>query len=898
MLQVLGWLLCASLGTDEELFRRELQPLLSQSCLECHGAARSKGGLRLDDPKQWADLVVPGHPEKSELYQRLTSTDEHERMPQGAAAWSAEQIAAVAHWIEAGARVPADLSDSAGATHWAYRAPQRHPLPTVQRGDWVRDPIDAFVLAALEARGLEPAPPADWDALLRRVALDLTGLPPPDSARALPRGDPRAYEQFVDSLLASPHYGERMALGWLDLARYADTHGYEKDDRRTLWPWRDWVIQAFQSDLPYDQFTIEQLAGDLLPNPTPAQRVATGFHRNTLINQEGGTDAEEFRYAAVVDRVHTTATVWLGSTLACAQCHNHKFDPFSQRDYYRFFAFFNSTQDTGNSAEPLLRVGSAEQLAAWEKLQRAVPEREAALSAALEAHPARLAIASSALAEHGAQVELDQQGGVRVRGPNAQREEYTSLHEMPVGRHAFLALRLPLGRAANGNWALSDVRLYRGTQAVALRVQQASRVQGNGDFRAELVLDGLAESAWAPGSQPATLWLELLEPIETNALETWQMELDCTSVWAQHNLGGWSLYTSSAAPPLGPLLDPILAHDKTQLEALEQALPQTMVLAELPTARPTHRHERGAYLDKAELVMPDTPQHLPALPADAPRNRLGLARWLVSRENPLTARVAVNRVWEQIFGRGLVASSEDFGTRGDAPTHPELLDTLAVEWMDAGWSFRWLLRRIVLSNTYRQAAVQTPLSRERDAQARWLSYSPRSRYPAEILRDQALAVSGLLDPKLGGPSVFPYQPEGVWNLVYSGDSWQISSGSDRYRRGIYTFWKRSSHYASFQLFDAPSREQLCTRRSNSNTPLQALALLNDPAFTECARALAQWMGTASPLPETQVTRAFEKVLGRLPEPQELQWLTALHQERGAFACANVLLNLDEFLCRP
>lgn len=894
---LLGWM-AHGMPVDER-FAREVEPVLRQACLECHGDKKAKGGLRLDTAEGLASVVQPGRPLESELYRRLISDEEDERMPQAAERLPAESIAAIARWIEAGAQ--AELQSAAGeSSHWAYRAPRRHAPGAVKNAAWVRDPLDAFVLAKLEQRGLRPAAPADLDTLLRRAALDLTGLPPPREWLFQDPADPEQYyRQRVEELLSSKHCAERMALGWLDLARFADTHGYEKDDRRTLWPWRDWVIAAFAADMPYDQFTIEQLAGDLLPEATREQKIATGFHRNTLTNQEGGTDPEEFRFAAVVDRVHTTATVWLGSTLACAQCHNHKFDPFSQRDYWRFFAIFNSSVDTGNSPHPLLRAGPSEQVAELEELERTLAEREAQAMEALRGLPAQPAPALRGSAPEGLRVQVSESGSAHVEGEDPASASMQSVHRMEPGRIAALRVSIDPTRAQNRNWALGELRVLRAGSPLKLRALFATREQENGDFRLVNALDGDRNTAWAVGAGRAphvhAAWLALDAPLELTQSEEWTLELDCLTVWQHHNVVEWSLARSETVPehPRASFLT-----EQRRLDELRAGLPMTMVMQELAQPRVTHRHEKGAYLSPAETVTPGTPGILPPLPAGVPANRLSLARWLVSRENPLTARVAVNRVWEQLFGRGLVATSEDFGTRGDAPTHPELLDTLAVDWMEDGWSFRRLLRRLVLSATYRQGVHLSAAAQELDPTNQLLSRSPRSRLPIEILRDQALALSGTLDERIGGPSVFPYQPEGVWNLVYSGDAWVRSEqGHDR-RRGLYTFWKRSSHYATFQLFDAPSREQICTRRSSSNTPLQALALLNDPAFTDCARALAARIDAAGTQAPAAVLAQFERALARRATESERRALEELHRRRGSFAVANVILNLDELLCRP
>jgi cytochrome c553 len=726
-------------------FARDIQPIFAAKCVSCHGPKKHKGDLRLDSLERALEgspggkVIVRGDANASDLYQRLITADAMDRMPQKEPALPAAEIELIRRWIDGdAAAAPSAPSAPAKRVHWAYVAPVEPPTPDVKNRAWIRNPIDRFVLARLEKEGLAPSPEAPKGKLLRRVSLDLTGIPPTAAELdAFERdADRDAYERAVDRLLASKRYAERMAQGWLDLARYADTNGYEKDGRRSLWPWRDWVIDAFDCDMPFEQFTVEQLAGDLLPDATLAAKVATGFHRNTLVNQEGGTDPEEFRFAAVVDRVNTTAAVWLGTTLACAQCHDHKYDPFPQKDYYRFAAFFDSTADVGNATAPEVRVPTAEQAR-----ELAAREEEAARS---------LSMLASAYSDGGT-------------GP---------------------VLRV-LAAVAGGKQARRD------------------------EFLA--------------------------------------------------------------------------------------SIPTTMVLEELREPRATHVAIKGNFRNPGEAVARGVPGVLPDLPPDAPRNRLGLARWLASPANPLTARVVVNRAWERLFGRGLVATSEDFGVRGDPPSHPELLDWLALDFLASGGSFKSLARRIVTSATYRQDSRATPELLERDREDRLLARAPRVRLEVETLRDAALAIGGILVEKVGGPSVFPPQPEGVFGSVYSDDAWKTSSGGDAHRRGLYTFWKRSAPYATFAIFDAPSRELVCTRRPRTDTPLQALATLNDPVFVECATALARRMeAEGGSSPESRVRYGFRLCTGRSPEPAEAAVLVDLGNLDRA---ASVLLNLDETLTR-
>jgi cytochrome c553 len=737
LLFALVWIRCPAQEPD---FVRDIQPILRESCWSCHGEKKQKGSLRLDSKElalkggSSGPLLKPGKSSESYLLARLRGEGDEPRMPAKAPALSSAQIALIAAWIDAGAVWP-DSASVAHATlkrHWAYSKPVRPIVPVPLETAWVRNPIDAFVLVRLEQKRLSHAAEATREQLLRRLSLDLIGLPPtPEEVAAfLADQAPDAYERQVDRLLASPHYGERWAQRWLDLARYADTDGFNFDQPRVMWPWRDWVIRALNADMPFDRFTIEQLAGDLLPEATIDQRIATGFHRNTMHNTEGGVDPEEARWETLLDRTGTTASVWMGSTLACAQCHNHKYDPFTQRDFYAFLAYF----------------------------------------------------------DHADEVEL------------------------PVSA-------LMEGREAKAGKDGKDAKKGKSKDAVLT----------------------------------------------------------------------------------------------------------SLVFAEKPTGEPqTHLRIRGAYVAKGDLVTAATPGFLPAPKPGLPHNRLGLARWLVDPDHPLTARVTVNRAWETFFGRGLVATSEDFGTQGEPPSHPELLDWLAVELVDRGWSMKALHRLIVTSATYRQASTVTPALLERDPANRLLARAPRYRLDAELVRDNALTISGLLTPAIGGPSVFPPAPKDLGRMNTNKESipWQTSPGPDRYRRGMYTFWRRTAPYASFANFDAPSREFCTLRRPRSNTPMQALSGLNDPAFWEAAQALGRIMaGDPGPTPAERLGVGFRRCTARVPTTTELAALisaftrerSALTQDAKAVAeicglagdvdraaytmLANVLLNLDETLTR-
>jgi hypothetical protein len=719
-------------------FDRQIRPILSENCFTCHGPdeQQRKAKLRLDTRdgaigalRGGRHAIVPGKLAESELLARIASEDEAERMPPAKTKkrLTPQQIELVRAWIAQGAPY---------TQHWAFIPPSRSELPALKTNGWTRNGIDHLILARLQKDGLHLSRQAKRSALIRRVTLDLTGLPPtPQEVEAFlidPAID--AYEKVVDRLLASPHYGERMAVDWLDAARFADTHGYHIDAGRDMTRWREWVINAFNTNMPFDRFTIEQLAGDLLPNPTAAQRIASGFHRNHMINFEGGAIPDEYRNAYIVDRVNTTATVWLGLTLNCCQCHDHKYDPFTQKEFYQIYAFFHNVPENGldgakGNAAPLLKVPNMKQQHALETLDRQIKEAEAKHKSA----------------------------------PEAKQE-----------------------------------------------------------------LDKLRKAR----------------------------------------------------------------------SALEAQLPSTMVMQEMPKPRDTFVLIRGEYNKKGEKVHAALPAALPPLAKGEPLNRLGFAHWLVARQQPLTSRVIVNRLWQTFFGTGLVKTVEDFGAQGEQPSHPELLDWLAAEFMDptpaplgSGGKQRWdvkhLVRLIVTSGTYRQSSVVQKELWARDPENRLLARGPRLRLQAEFIRDQALAISGLLNPEIGGASVSPYQPAGLWQeLASRGDSknWSAqffvqSHGKDLYRRTMYTFWKRTSPPPQLVTFDAPDREVCTVRRSRTNTPLQALVLMNDPTYVEAARKLAERMMHRAKTPEERLAFAFRLATARKPNAQEVAVLTQVLQRQ-------------------
>jgi mono/diheme cytochrome c family protein len=812
-------------------FRRDVEPLFQKHCMRCHGPEKRKGGLLLATRKEallptdtGEAAIVPGQSKKSELIRRLVSMDPDLRMPPAGDRLGAEQVKLISDWIDQGASWPEQTVTS----HWAYVKPVRPSLPEVENSGWAKNPIDHFILARLDKEGVTPSPATDRERLIRRVYLDLIGLPPSiaqvDAFVADNRPD--AYERVVDELLASPKYGERWARHWLDLARYADSNGFQRDGFRTVWPYRDWVVNAFNSGMPFDQFTIEQLAGDLLPEATVTQKIATGFNRCTTVNVEAGTDPEEGRVNAVFDRVNTTATVWLGTTITCAQCHNHKYDPFTQVDYYGLFAYFNNTKSeileknktTREFIGPMMTMPLDPKVDARRKELQA---RREALAPVLKKHLAK-------------QTDWEKE----CRANKAQ------LQKLPANIRKIIA------------------------------VAEAKRTVKQKDD----ISNHFAEQ------QP-----------EFKKILIAEAEID------------------------------------QELKALESAT--TLVMAEMSGARPAFVLKRGNFLDRGLPVKAGVPAGLNPPGKDAPANRLGLARWIVSGDNPLVARVTVNRWWAEIFGRGLVATLEDFGSQGDRPTHPELLDWLAVEFMEgskSAWSMKHIHRLIVTSATYQQSSRVTPDLLKRDPENKLYARGARFRLDAEMIRDNALAASGLLSGKMGGPPVFPPQPANLWSVTGNVDNtYRTSQGEDRYRRGLYTIWRRSSPYASFVAFDAPDRAACVVKRPRTNTPLQALTLLNDPAYVEAAVALGRRMAADDPARSisARIQYGFRLCLVRQPTAREAELLQKVYEQslaryqadpksaravlQGAlpdnnldpvqwaawFQVASVLLNLDETITK-
>ncbi len=1166
----LGWLLTLTLclsgagrllaAAEKPDFNRDVRPILSRHCLKCHGPDETarQGGVRLDvrdsallAAESGATIVVPGRPADSELMRRIESSDPDVVMPPPSThmVLTAAQQVTLKNWIAAGAPY---------APHWAFVAPQQAPLPQVQRADWPRNAIDWFVLAELERQNLAPSPEADRYALARRAALDLIGLPPsPEVADALVLDQSAdAYEQYIDRLLASPQYGERWAREWLDLARYADTNGYEKDRPRSVWPYRDWVIRALNADLPFDQFTVEQLAGDMLPQATTEQRIATGFHRNTMLNEEGGIDPLEFRFHAMTDRLATTGAVWLGLTVGCAQCHTHKYDPLTHTDYYRLLAFLN------NADEPEMEVTAEAVLARRAEIEAQIARREQDLPQrfppldAWKWHTPHVIEASSA---QGAALTIEADETLVVSGLSPETDTYTVVVETPQSEISGIQIEALTdtalgnagpGRTTHGNFVITELQVDQKSDSgrgEPLRFQAAMADFAQDKFPAQHAIDGKPETGWAihgpgPWNVPRTLTVRFGKRVRSEGSSRWTIRLE---QWfgAQHTLGkfrvrlgsvsdtrpvrvrqqahfdqkfgewqtdlqqravpwkvaaprswkttlprlellddaslltsgdltkrdvfdltfgpelngatairiealpderlprrgpgavfyegsrgdfflseiqwlpgggpavpwagaahsfanthhtsaaaiddnpltGWSIdggqgrshvavfrfaaplqaadehvlrmiferyyaaalgrfrvsYTTASVPADTALaadlesncsipaversremqeqllrefcrVAPELADERAAIEQLRKQLPAAptaLVFQERPrdNPRPTSRHHRGEFLQPKEAVVAGVPSFLHSLNETSARNRLEFARWLVDPRNPLVGRVTINRHWSTFFGRGIVRTSEDFGYQGELPTHPQLLDWLAVEFIRRDWSVKELHRLIVTSATYRQSSRVTPELLQTDPQNRWLARGPRVRLDAEFIRDSVLEVAGLLSDKELGPSVYPPQPASVTTEgSYGKLSWDVSTGEDRYRRGLYTFAKRTAPYAMFTTFDAPSGEACVPRREASNTPLQALTLLNDAVFMEAAQTLGRQAMSAGSDRREQLRQLFRRVVVRPPTEDELTLLVSfldaqlLRNPDAAVAwtaTARALLNLDETITK-
>ena len=985
-------------------FVRDVQPILVKSCQGCHGEKSQQAGLRLDANAMALKAIVPGKSADSTLYQRVAGLGDQARMPMGGKALPADQIAILKRWIDEGAAWPeaASIAGAAVRKHWAFVAPVRAPLPSPKNAAWARTPLDRFILARLEQENLKPSAMAAKATLLRRASLDLTGLPPAIDAidAFLKDTSPRAYEKVVDRLLASPHYGERWGRHWLDAARYADSDGFEKDKQRAVWFYRDWVINALNRDLPYNKFIIEQLAGDLLPNATQEQKVATGFLRNSMINEEGGVDPEQFRMESMFDRMEAIGKGMLGVTIQCAQCHNHKFDPITQEEYYKIFAFLN------NSSEGSLAVYAPEDEMQRANLFRKIREIENDLQHRTPDWKTRMAKWEASLKNNQPEwivpaVAIDDistggqkyipypDGSVLAAGyaPTKFKVKFTIKTKDTNIRAFRLELmndqNLPMGgpgRSPKGTGALTEFEVEVAPASDPTKIRQIKIASASADINlpeheldamyfdkttrrrvtgpVDYAIDHDDDTAWGidagPGlrNQPRKAVFVLAEPIgDANGAVINVYLSQKAGGWnsddnQNHNLGRTRLAYVAAegakADPLPAAVRAVLASAQRspqqdqlvfnywrttvpeweeanrQIDELWRQHPDSesqLVLNERDDVRKTTMLIRGDFLKPGKAVEPGVPAFLNPLPPNAPRNRLTFAQWLVDRQAPTTARSIVNRVWQAYFGTGLVATSEDLGKQSDTPSHPELLDWLAVDFMEQGWSLKKLHKQIVMSATYMQSSQVTPELLEKDPNNRLLARAPRLRVEAEIVRDIALASSGLLNPRVGGPSVYPPSPEFLYQppVSYGPKIWKEEKGLARYRRAMYTFSYRSVPYPALQTFDAPNGDTSCVRRSRSNTPLQALTTLNEPLFIETARALAQTtMREGGKTDGERLSYAFRRVLTRTPEPKESTELLSLlgHQKAryagaGAHlgevqawtAVARVLLNLDEAITK-
>ena len=864
-------------------FNTQVKPILNKKCIACHGGVKREADFSLlfrqealAKAESGKTVIVPGDPDHSEFVQRITSTDPEVRMPYKKDPLTTDEIEILKRWIREGAP---------WGDHWAYLKVEEQEISATDRND-----IDYFIDEKLKENDLNRSQPASKATLLRRVSLDITGLPPSPSIRSWFLNSEKAtYEKLVDTLLASPQYGEHWASVWMDLARYADTKGYERDDSRNIWRYRDWLIQSFNQDMPYDSFLIQQLAGDLLPNPSDAQYIATAFHRNTMTNDEGGTENEEFRTAAVLDRVNTTWEALMGTTFACVQCHTHPYDPFRHEEYYKFTAFFNNTRDEDAYSDyPLLKhfeKEDAEKLKAittWIGKNNSTEKAKETNTFLKTGQPA----INSLLADQFVNSELSDTKWLIFRNNALCRLANVDLSGKDKLIYRYVNYK------AGGTWTIHIDKPY-GPVLKKIKIPDTKDWQIR-EEALELQLSG-KHDLYFTYSNP-----NLKKPEDNGAMFD------------------WFYFTDSF------LDNPNASSTKKEFWALlKKDVPTTPILMENPSAmkRSTQVFVRGNWLVKGDTVEADVPASLPPMPEDAPKNRLGLAMWMTSKDNPLTSRTLVNRVWEQIFGIGLVETLEDMGTQGIPPTHPELLNQLSWRLMnDYQWSVKRLIREIVLSETYQQDSKFTPELLKKDPLNIYYARAPRVRLSAEQIRDQALAVSGLLNEKMFGPSVMPYQPDGIWLSPWNGQTWKKSEGDEKYRRALYTYWKRTAPYPSMMTFDGSAREVCTARRIKTNTPLQALVTLNDSVYVEAASHLALRMLRESPELSKQIEKGYEWAIGQNISLQKRKVLEDLYQqtlnqvtikpalnqekdkpysskEKAMTLVANAILNLDEFVTK-
>lgn len=946
-------------------FNRDVRPILSETCFQCHGpdAKKRKADLRLDTKdglfakKDETAPVVPGKPDESDLFARVVSEDDGERMPppKSGKTLTKAQVDTLKRWIEQGAEWKG---------HWAYERPTRPPVPAVGDSPFVRNDVDRFVLDRLKEHGLTPAPEADRATLIRRLSLDLLGLPPtPEEVDAFVKdADSNAYEKLVDRLLASPHFGERMAVYWLDLVRFADSAGYHSDNPRDVWLYRDYVIKAFNENMRFDRFTVEQLAGDLLPNATDEQKVASGYNRLLQTTEEGGAQAKEYMAKYAADRVRNVGSVWLASTLGCTECHDHKYDPFTTKEFYSFEAFFADLKERPVGRQEQVKMPTAEQKERLRQLDAEIVTHQKVLStptAELAAAQAEwektiktrklgwtVLPPAEAKSQNGATLKVLDDGSVLATGASPENDTYSIT--LKTDRQSLSGLRFEVlpddslpargpGRAANGNFVIDEMVVESSGKPVAWSSVTATHSQDG--YAVANLSDGKPGTGWAilpKVGQPEEAVLESTSDLGGTLTVTLRMNYG-----TQHTLGHFRFSVTDAARPvrakgaewpkniadilavepekrsekqkdelaafyrgIAPALEPprkAVAELQRQKQQLEQTVPTTLI-AETVAPRMMRVLPRGNWLnDSGAVVEPGVPASLGNMPVkDRRPTRLDLAQWLVARENPLVARVFVNRLWKLAFGQGIVTSLEDFGSQGAWPTHPHLLDWLAVDFIDKGWDVKQTLKLLLLSGTYRQSSVAHEGLRQRDPANSWLARQGRFRLDAEMVRDNALAIGGLLDPRVGGPSVKPYQPDGYWaHLNFPRREYVADHGPNEYRRGLYTWWQRSFLHPSLLAFDASTREECVVQRPRSNTPLQALVLLNDPSYVEAARAFAERIiregGTQPP---SRVRRAYKIALSRDARSGEITLLEKLvERQREDFRndpkAANELLHVGD-----
>ena len=935
----------ATVSAEETVrFNRSVRPIFTKHCTACHGGVKQAAEISFSyrdqvlPPDGW--IVEPGDPDASLLIERVVSDDPEERMPppEHGEKLSKDEIDVLKRWIRQGA---------SWSEHWAYELPIAPETPQVNDADWCRQSLDRFIVAKLQQKGIRPAPDERPERWLRRVTLDLTGLPPTLDERqrfldSLRQGREQAYRSVVDSLLKSPAFGERWASVWLDQVRYADSKGLGLDGRRNIWKYRDWVIDSLNHDLPFDQFTVKQIAGDLLPNPTMEDRIATAAHRTTQTNEEGGTDDEEFRVAAVLDRVNTTWQTWQGVTFGCVQCHSHPYDPFKHEEYYRFAAFFNNTRDSDlNEDWPTVQVPidtadyprAANLDKQLETLRRTLWEREYAALSDTELWKPLSAMKAST--NNATKVGVESKGRhdqFHTIDTVTKNVDITLESPIPAGLEKLTAIRLtgmplePEKAESDSEWGFvishiqAELVLPDEKEPVPLEFSRVISDEPNPFYDPEQSLNAKSNQGFAAYTRinyprSAAFILKSAKSVTKGT------RLRVTLKHRQFLLASFALVMRRGQLDVtdDERLTEIASGDeatqiRTEMDDLRSRRSKikstsvpVMAEREPHLARKSHVFVRGLFLTKDNEVTPGTPDSLPPLPSDRPADRLALANWIVSPENPLTARVTVNRIWSRLFGVGIVATEEDFGSSGDPPSHPQLLDHLAVRFQsELGWSTKALIREIVLSRTYRQSSAIRKELLESDPGNRLLARGPRHRLSAEIVRDQALAISGLLGESMHGPPVHPPIPDGVWKPFTAGDKWKTPdiNDPDRYRRSVYTYTKRSIPFPMFSSFDAPSREFCSPRRLRSNTPLQALMTLNDQTFAECAAAFGKRMSQSGNSPAEILRSGFLMSTCREPSEREIDDLIGLYEsledlenQQRLSIIASVLLNLDEVLTK-